>query len=73
MDKKIGELNLSKDVQYKNMKNGVIMVTGCNQVNPLEKNRKKIVVAFDLQHRNEQYGKEQGSTLRDNYLSQFIE
>lgn len=55
------------------MKNGVIMVTGCNLVNPLEKNRKKIVVAFDLQHRNEQYGKEQGSTLRDNYLSQFIE
>ncbi len=36
MDKKIGELNQSKDVQYKNMKNGVIMVTGSNLVNPLE-------------------------------------
>lgn len=58
MDKKIGELNYSKDGQYRNIKNGVIMVTGCNAVNPLEKNRKKIVVAFDLQHRNEQFGKE---------------
>jgi hypothetical protein len=48
MDKKIGELNYSKDGQYRNIKNGVIMVTGCNAVNPLEKNRKKIVVAFDL-------------------------
>ena len=53
MDKKIGELNYSKDGQYRNIKNGVIMVTGCNAVNPLEKNRKKIVVAFDLQHRTE--------------------
>jgi hypothetical protein len=53
MDKKIRELNYSKDGQYRNIKNGVIMVTGCNAVNPLEKNRKKIVVAFDLQHRNE--------------------
>ena len=35
------------------MRNGVIMVTGCNNENPLEKNRKKIVVAFDLQHRND--------------------
>ena len=58
MDKKIGELNYSKDGQFRNIKNGVIMVTGCNAVNPLEKNRKKIVVAFDLQHRNEQFGKE---------------
>ena len=53
MDKKIGELNYSKDGQYRNIKNGVIIITGCNAVNPLEKNRKKIVVAFDLQHRNE--------------------
>lgn len=36
MDKKIGEINYSKDIQYKNMRNGVIMVTGCNSVNPLE-------------------------------------
>ena len=48
MDKKIGELYNSKDVQYRNMKNGLIMVTGCKTENPLEQNRKKIVVAFDL-------------------------
>jgi hypothetical protein len=30
------------------MKTGVIMVTGCKTENPLEHNRKKIVVAFDL-------------------------
>ena len=53
MDKKIGELYNTKDVQYRNMKNGLIMVTGCKTENPLEQNRKKIVVAFDLQHRNE--------------------
>lgn len=30
------------------MRNGIIMVTACDNDNPLELNRQKIVFAFDL-------------------------